>query len=346
MKHAKRILRLMRSLFVVITNRFIIAKNWLYLKTIPKSNQTIIIGPWLSEVGFEVLYWIPFLKWLIENRRFDNNKIIVVSRGGTKLWYGGIADKYVDILDFYSPQELKERNEKRIKKTSLQKQTSITDFDREILEKVKDKYHLGKTYLIHPSMMYNLFSRYWYGKPATNIINRYAKYCSFSKSFEKPNGLPDNYIAMKFYFSDSFPKSIENIDFINKLVKLLSKTDNIVVLNTNLQIDDHSESSHKGQKIFTINNLIKPQNNLEIQTKVIAHAKAFFGTYGGFSYLAPFFDIPSYSFYSDEKSFNCRHLDAADNAYHQIEKKTGKKLNFNVLKVSSFSNLLNIIKGI
>ncbi len=25
-----------------------------------------VIGPWLGEVGFEVLYWIPFLHWLFE----------------------------------------------------------------------------------------------------------------------------------------------------------------------------------------------------------------------------------------------------------------------------------------
>ena len=26
----------------------------------------ILVGPWLSEVGFELLYWIPLLRWIKE----------------------------------------------------------------------------------------------------------------------------------------------------------------------------------------------------------------------------------------------------------------------------------------
>ena len=332
--------------FIVITQYFIIIRNWFYLKTIPKKNQTILIGPWLSEVGFEVLYWVPFLRWLVKKLRLDGNKIIIVSRGGTKIWYSGIADLYVDVLDFYSPEELKKGNDRRIEETKVQKQTLITSFDREIIEKINKKYHLRKMHLIHPSIMYNLFSGYWHGRPDMNRINRNTIHEILPKNFQKINGLPDSYVAMKFYFSDSFPKSIENINFINELVKVLSRTNKIVILNTDLQLDDHLEPHYKNKKIFTINNLIEPQNNLEIQTKITAHAKAFFGTYGGFSYLAPFFNVPSYSFYSDEKSFNHRHLEAANNAYRQINNQTGKQLNFNVLKVSNIDYLLNIIKGI
>src|SRR5690348_16329422 len=25
--------------------------------------KPIVVGPWLAEVGYEVLYWIPFLRW-------------------------------------------------------------------------------------------------------------------------------------------------------------------------------------------------------------------------------------------------------------------------------------------
>src|SRR5437899_2863013 len=36
---------------------FVRAKIW----HIARSGKLIVVGPWLSEVGFEVLYWIPFL---------------------------------------------------------------------------------------------------------------------------------------------------------------------------------------------------------------------------------------------------------------------------------------------
>ena len=28
-----------------------------------RQDQPIIVGPWLTEAGFELLYWIPFLAW-------------------------------------------------------------------------------------------------------------------------------------------------------------------------------------------------------------------------------------------------------------------------------------------
>ena len=45
----------------------------------------VIVGPWTGEVGFELLYWIPFLNWLCE-QGLDSRRFIVVSRGGTAPW--------------------------------------------------------------------------------------------------------------------------------------------------------------------------------------------------------------------------------------------------------------------
>src|SRR5262249_22844206 len=39
----------------------------------------IIVGPWLSEVGFEVLYWIPFLRWFVDRYRVDPARVVAVS---------------------------------------------------------------------------------------------------------------------------------------------------------------------------------------------------------------------------------------------------------------------------
>ena len=51
----------------------------------------ILAGPWLGEVGFEVLYWAPFLRWFAEEFHVDPARIIVISRGGTASWYQPFA---------------------------------------------------------------------------------------------------------------------------------------------------------------------------------------------------------------------------------------------------------------
>ena len=28
--------------------------------------REIVVGPWLGEVGFELLYWVPFLQWAVD----------------------------------------------------------------------------------------------------------------------------------------------------------------------------------------------------------------------------------------------------------------------------------------
>ena len=42
----------------------------------------IVVGPWLAEVGYEVLYWIPFLRWFQDAHGVPRERFIVVSRGG------------------------------------------------------------------------------------------------------------------------------------------------------------------------------------------------------------------------------------------------------------------------
>ena len=53
----------------------------------PAARRHIVVGPWLSEVGFELLYWIPFLNWVKTYRPFDPERMVVVSRGGAGIWY-------------------------------------------------------------------------------------------------------------------------------------------------------------------------------------------------------------------------------------------------------------------
>jgi hypothetical protein len=50
---------------------------------------------------------------------------------------------------------------------------------------------------------------------------------------------------------------------------------------------------------------------------VIARARAFVGTYGGYSYLAPLYRVPAVAFYS-KPFFKLHHLYAAQRAFGQI----------------------------
>jgi hypothetical protein len=51
---------------------------------------------------------------------------------------------------------------------------------------------------------------------------------------------------------------------------------------------------------------------------VVAGARAFVGTYGGFSYLAPFYRVPSFAYYGDPDGFSPKHLAMARSAFEAI----------------------------
>ena len=46
-----------------------------------RQDQPIIAGPWLTEVGFELLYWIPFLAWAKAYGSIHDDQLIVISQG-------------------------------------------------------------------------------------------------------------------------------------------------------------------------------------------------------------------------------------------------------------------------
>jgi hypothetical protein len=62
---------------------------------------------------------------------------------------------------------------------------------------------------------------------------------------------------------------------------------------------------------------MSPERNLAVQTAVIARARAFVGTYGGYSYLAPFCGVTALAFYS-ERSFKVHHLHVAQQIFSTL----------------------------
>jgi hypothetical protein len=94
-----------------------------------------------------------------------------------------------------------------------------------------------------------------------------------------------------------------------------------VLLNPDLHIDDHWDMRPgRSSRIHTVDHLMTPQNNLAVQTKVISRARAFVGTYGGLSYLAPLYGVTSLAFYSHREKFNVQHLELARRVFGRFKR--------------------------
>lgn len=283
------------------------------LRRVAESGKPIVVGPWLSEVGFELLYWIPFLNWVTETFGLERQRLIVVSRGGAGAWYRDFCDRSVDVFDIYSVDEYRQRNDARWQDGGNQKQFEMSEFDHEIVDTVKARLRERDVAMLHPALMYQLFRFYWFEKGSISLIHEHCRYRRLPVPAPPPVDLPKDYVAVRFYFRPSFPDTSENRAFVQRVIQAITKRLPIVMLNPGLRVDDHEDyAPADGERIHRIADGLDASRNLAVQDSVIANAQAFVGTYGGLAYLGPFHGVPSVSFYSHHTELVLAHLDQTE----------------------------------
>jgi hypothetical protein len=280
-------------------------------------HEDIIVGPWTGEVGFELLYWIPFLGWLAE-QGLGSQRVTVISRGGAAPWYRHLTTQYVDLLELMTPDEFRERTAGPKKQVDASR-----DFDSEIVETVQRRLGLEKAGHVHPSSMFRLFSALWRKRAGVDLVESFTSYRPLSlpdaDSTAGMTDLPSQYVVCKFYFSKAFPDTAANRAFAADLIRTINRDVPVVLLSTALQLDEHSDFKTNGSSgVYLVDSHAVPHRNLEVQTRLIAGARGFVGTYGGFSYLAPFYGVRSVSFFSRRAGFESHHLQLADRVFDQL----------------------------
>lgn len=289
-----------------------------------RSGRPILIGPWLSEAGFELLYWIPFLAWAKAYGNLDPSQLVVISRGGAASWYRDITTNYEDVLSFYSPDEFRARNDARIvEQHGRLKHVEVCSFDREIIAKVTETRGLSGVRLLHPSTMYRLFDHFWFQRVPITLIEAFTSFGPLPPvdPGDLRNRLPERYVAAKFYGNTALPDTPENHAFVASYLEELTRHIDVVLLNTGQRFDDHEDIA-KGNRgrIHSIDHLMTPATNLDVQTRIIAGAEAYVGTYGGFSYVAPLSGTHALTFYSHITGFRFDHLELAKRVFSGLRK--------------------------
>ena len=282
------------------------------IEEILSHDRPIIVGPWTGEVGFELIYWIPFVRWVVATYGLSPDRLCVVSRGGTASWYGGLASHYADAFDFFSTDEFRTATEEQ------RKQRRVGAFDAELVRRVIEQRRLGRADLLHPGLMYRLLMPFWKDAAPLARVDRY----SAPARIDAPDDpvrrdLPPTYVAARFYFSECFPDTPSNRAFVATTLEGISRHVPVVLLDTPFQVDDHLDASAAHAVIRIAPEHMAPSRNLATQTAVIAGAQAFVGTYGGYSYLAPLCGVPAPAFYS-ERTFKVQHLQVAQHLFARL----------------------------
>ena len=281
----------------------------------------ILAGPWLAEVGYETLYWVPFLRWWRDAFRVPSERIIAVSRGGVADWYAGIAGRYIDILDHVSPDELAAANDERQRREEGggRKQSAPGELDARIIERIQSRHPAAGGAVLHPSLMFRLFRHAWHGNLPMEFFWRRTSYVRLAKP-PRPalSDLPRDYIAVKFYTGPALPESAANHEALRALVQQAAAAAPVIVLETGVALDDHRDYAFAGlRNVISARPWMTARDNLALQTALIAHARWFLGTCGGLAWMAPFMDVPTIGVYADDRQL-APHLFVARQALRRL----------------------------
>ena len=274
------------------------------LAGLAQGTAPIIVGPWLAEVGYEVLYWIPFLRWFQDAHGISSDRFVVVSRGGMESAYGGIAGRYVDLFDLTTPKEFADRNLARraTAEGGGQKQSASSTFDDELLAAVRSRLDLRDARVCHPSLMFKLFREVWHGNLPMDLLWRRTRYQALHlppASFRL--SVPNEFIAVKLYSGPALSMTDQTRASLRHLVAGVAAATPVVLLDVDFGIDEHRDLQLDDLPgVTSARSLMDARTNLAVQLSLIARSQYFLSACGGLAWLAPFLGVPTVAVYDTD----------------------------------------------
>lgn len=268
-----------------------------YFAHLARSSRPILVGPWRSEVGFECLYWLPWLAAFRERYKIPKERLSVITRGGAGVWYD--AQQTADLYDYAPMDRVRKAMLADAKHTGSVKQMQITDWERKLVPVIAHDLGLRRYHWLHPSRMYQGLSLWWEGQIGLGTLEPLLRFAPVPVPHPPIElALPEHFVAVRFYHRHTWPMNDELKMWVSDLVDKIATHIPVVILNTSIYADEHQDFPIKGDNILSIAPYVTPQNNLAVQSAVLARAKAFVGTYGGTMQLAVRLHRPSAGFFA------------------------------------------------
>jgi hypothetical protein len=270
--------------------------------------DNVIVGPWFSELGFELLYWVPFINSLSTENTFANKNVVTISRGGVEDLYDFLPSKHLNLLEYFSQTDWSDFTSKVWQELGGLKQSKLVMREVKMLKNLNIQFagkENSKTLVLHPSLMFTMFRPFWRNKNwSADLI---AKHLVFP-NFEIPEA--KNYGSVKIYSRPSLQINVDTTKKIGEFLK--SEKVDLKIITSDSYKDDHEVfvfSDLENAKLIPINDY---ENNLKLQLDIIRSSSVCYTTYGGLSYYPLYFGKKSIGFYTDSSKFDQQHTKVAN----------------------------------
>jgi hypothetical protein len=265
------------------------------LEEIQQGTAPVFVGPWNDTAGNELLYWIPFLRWVVATYGIPAERLIVVSRGGPRAWYGPLAQRYLDARTLFSPSDLAHWSHRTVPQSEQDhKQAVMSPFDSEIIERAARAFELSDYQVLHPSLLFRTVTRLRKDR-ALEQMRDVVRPARFDGASPSASQRPAPYAAVSLAFTSALPKSEENAAFLATLVTQLATGRDVVIVD-GLDTDVAVPPSPRVRLL----DVPAGADLREAQTQALAGAAAFVGAYGDLAVIAAFCGTAVLA-YHDEK---------------------------------------------
>ena len=263
-------------------------------------------------MGFEILYWIPFLNAFRHSHQIEPSRMIAIGRGGSGAWYqtAGTADLY----EFVPLETARIWSVQASQQTGSMKQQDEESWEKHVCGLTAASLGLVKYQTLSPSWMYKVLAPWWQGEATEGYLNRYTlqsvKMPAPALAPELKSKLPERYVAMRWYARPTWPHREDLVLWTRKLVEKVAKQIPVILIDS-FHADDHADIAlGEIPNVLQLSELAEqtPTNNLQIQSAVIANAQAYVGTYGGMAQGAMRWGVPTVALYQEFGQTSPQHL--------------------------------------
>lgn len=312
---------------------------WPLLKQIyGRSDAPILVGPFLGEVGFEALYWLPWLAQFRAEFGIPRDRLIPITRGGAALWYD--TPSGIELFEMRTPQDVRVENRLRHNETGQLKQTHVRAFDRQVYRDVAETLGLKTYQTLHPAWMYQSLRPFWEAERGIQWLQSRVRFAPLPTLGLEGVTLPEKFVAVRFYFRPTFMRSPLNLEFATHCIRMIAKQQPVIVLNNPHVVDDHLDFVPKNEpNVLVLSDLVDltPANNLAVQSAVLQRALGYVGTYGGMAQLALRLGKPSISLYDEWHGTALPHRHLSDALALSLG------VGFNVVRVGDLPQLQSVL---
>jgi hypothetical protein len=268
------------------------------LQELQEGTAPVFVGPWNDSVANELLYWIPFVRWACDAYGLAPDRLMVVSNGGAREWYGLLGDRFLDARSLFSSADLQRWRQRTVPQGEQDyKQAVMSPFDVEILERAARAFDVSEYQVLHPLTLFRVLSRF----RKDHILAQLAdvlRHEPLDASARQPvDSLPSSFVAVSLAFTEVLPDDEENRQMLTTLLEQAAATRDVVIVDCPAPPHTPARLPARVHRLDAVPGA--DANPLLLQTRALAQASAFAGGLGDLAVLASFCGTPAVTYHSE-----------------------------------------------